>query len=67
VYRRRDGREHREYKRDKARRCSRSTRSLDASIAQHFSSIRRVAKALRSHPRGSQRCMPDINTPVINL
>src|SRR5919107_4842566 len=51
----RDRREHREYKRDKARGYSRSTRPLGANIAQRSSSIRRVAKALRSHPRGSQK------------
>jgi len=51
------GREHGERKGDKGRRCSRSTRPLGASIAQHSSSIRRVAEALRSYPRGSQRCI----------
>jgi hypothetical protein len=40
--RRRDGREHSERKCDKARRCSRLVRSLDASIAQHFSSSQRL-------------------------
>jgi hypothetical protein len=35
--RRRDGREHGERKCDKARRCSRSTRPLGSSIAQHSS------------------------------
>ena len=36
--RRRDGREHGEHKRDKARRCSRPARPLGASIAQPPSS-----------------------------
>ena len=42
--RRRDRREHGEYKRDKARRCSRSTRPLGASVAQRSSSITDLSK-----------------------
>jgi hypothetical protein len=35
--RRRDGREHREYKRDNGRRCTRPTGPLGAGIVQHTS------------------------------
>jgi len=58
------GREQWEYKADKARRCSRSTRPLRAGIAQHSSSIRSVAEALRSHPRRSQRVL-EVYSPFI--
>ena len=46
--RRRDGREHGEHKRDKARRCSRLVRPLRAGIAQHSSSSQRSQGPLRA-------------------